>query len=68
MGAISAPGYGTHLMSRLERAPNTALLGAMIADEPSGRVIGSRAPVVVLQTGQGRRAAAARSRSRRWHG
>ncbi len=46
MGAISAPGYGTHLMSRLERAPNTAMLGAMIADEPSGRVIGSRAPLV----------------------
>ena len=47
MGAISAPGYGTHLVSRLERAANTALLGAMIADEPSGRVIGSRSPIVV---------------------
>jgi choline dehydrogenase-like flavoprotein len=46
MGAISAPGYGTHLMGRLERAPNTATLGAMIADEPSGRVFGSRVPVV----------------------
>ena len=46
MGAISAPGYGTHLMSRLEQAPSTAMLGAMIADEPSGRVIGSRAPIV----------------------
>ena len=46
MGAISAPGYGTHLMSRLEQAQSTAMLGAMIADEPSGRVIGSRAPIV----------------------
>jgi hypothetical protein len=46
MGAISAPGYGTHLMGRLERAPNTATLGAMIADEPSGRVFGTRAPLV----------------------
>lgn len=46
MGAISAPGYGTHLLRRLDRAANTATLGAMIADEPSGRVFGSRAPIV----------------------
>ena len=46
MGAGSAPGYGTHLLSRLDRAANTATLGAMIADAPSGRVFGARAPVV----------------------
>ncbi len=46
MGAVSAPGYGTHLMQRLDRAANTATLGAMIADEPSGRVFGGRAPIV----------------------
>jgi choline dehydrogenase-like flavoprotein len=46
MGAVSAPGYGTHLVGRLERAANTATLGAMIADQPSGRVFGSRAPIV----------------------
>lgn len=46
MGAVSAPGYGAHLMGRLKRAPNTATLGAMIADEPSGRVFGARAPIV----------------------
>ncbi|HEY2333593.1 MAG TPA: GMC family oxidoreductase [Solirubrobacterales bacterium] len=46
MGAISAPGYGTHLLGRLDRAADTAMLGAMIADEPSGRVFGSRAPIV----------------------
>jgi choline dehydrogenase-like flavoprotein len=46
MGAISAPGYGTHLLGRLDRAANRAMLGAMIADEPSGRVLGSRAPIV----------------------
>jgi hypothetical protein len=46
MGAVSAPGYGTHLLRRLDRAANTATLGAMIADEPSGRVFGTRAPVV----------------------
>ncbi len=46
MGAVSAPGYGTHLMGRLDRAANTATIGAMIADEPSGRVFGSRYPVI----------------------
>ncbi len=46
MGAVSAPGYGAHLMGRLDRAANTATLGAMIADEPSGRVFGSRFPLV----------------------
>jgi choline dehydrogenase-like flavoprotein len=46
MGAVSAPGYGTHLLRRLDRTANTATLGAMIADEPSGRVFGSRSPVV----------------------
>lgn len=46
MGAVSAPGYGTHLLRRLERAASTATIGAMIADEPSGRVFGSRAPLV----------------------
>lgn len=49
MGAISAPGYGTHLLRRLDRAANTATLGAMIADEPSGRVFGSRTPVVAYK-------------------
>jgi choline dehydrogenase-like flavoprotein len=46
MGAISAPGYGTHLLGRLAHAAERAMLGAMIADEPSGRVFGSRAPIV----------------------
>jgi choline dehydrogenase-like flavoprotein len=46
MGAISTPGYGSHLLSRLDRAAGRAMIGAMIADEPSGRVFGSRTPVV----------------------
>lgn len=46
MGAVSAPGYGTHLLNRLDRAANTATLGAMIADAPSGRVFGARGPIV----------------------
>ena len=46
MGAVSAPGYGTHLLNRLDRAANTATLGAMIADAPAGRVFGARGPIV----------------------
>jgi choline dehydrogenase-like flavoprotein len=46
MGAISAPGYGAHLLGRLDRAADRAMIGAMIADEPSGRVFGSRIPMV----------------------
>jgi len=46
MGAISAPGYGTHLLGRLDRAADRAMVGAMVADEPSGRVFGSRFPIV----------------------
>lgn len=46
MGAVSAPGYGTHLQNRLDRAANTATLGAMIADAPAGRVFGARGPIV----------------------
>jgi hypothetical protein len=57
MGAVSAPGYGVHLRRRLERAANTATLGAMIGDSPSGRVLGSRRPLVSysLSAGDGRR-------------
>jgi GMC oxidoreductase len=46
MGAVSAPGYGTHLVQRIDRAANTATLGTMIADAPSGRVFGARSPIV----------------------
>jgi choline dehydrogenase-like flavoprotein len=49
MGAISAPGYGTHLLQRLERATHTAALGAMIGDAPAGRVFGRRAPLVAYR-------------------
>jgi choline dehydrogenase-like flavoprotein len=56
MGAISAPGYGSHLLSRLDRAAGRAMLGAMIADEPSGRVFGSRAPLVSYRLARADRA------------
>jgi hypothetical protein len=49
MGAISTPGYGAHLLRRIDGAVNTATLGAMIADAPSGRVLGARWPVVAYR-------------------
>src|SRR5204862_4843683 len=51
MGAMTIPGFGAELLQRLEGAPRTAALGAMIADEPSGRVLGSRRPTIVYRLG-----------------
>jgi choline dehydrogenase-like flavoprotein len=52
MGAMSIPGVGAELLERLERAQHSASLGAMIADEPSGRVLGARRPTVVYRLGR----------------
>jgi choline dehydrogenase-like flavoprotein len=49
MGAMSMPGYGAALLRRIEGAERTAALGAMIADAPSGRVIGKRNPLIVYR-------------------
>ena len=49
MGAMSIPGFGAELLDRLGRAEHSASLGAMIADAPSGRVLGSRRPTVVYR-------------------
>jgi choline dehydrogenase-like flavoprotein len=49
MGAASVPGYGDYLLRRLEGASRTAAIGAMIADEPSGRVHGTRWPLVTYK-------------------
>jgi choline dehydrogenase-like flavoprotein len=49
MGAMSIPGFGVELLKRLARAEHTATLGAMIADEPSGRVLGAGRPLVVYR-------------------
>ncbi len=51
MGAMAIPGFGAELLERLERAEHSAALGAMIADEPSGRVLGARRPTVVYRLG-----------------
>ncbi|HEV3230220.1 MAG TPA: GMC family oxidoreductase N-terminal domain-containing protein [Solirubrobacteraceae bacterium] len=42
MGSVSLPGLGAELMTQLARADHLATLGAMIADRPSGAVIGRR--------------------------
>jgi choline dehydrogenase-like flavoprotein len=49
LGAMSMPGYGAALLRRMEGAEHTAALGAMIADAPSGRVIGKRNPLIVYR-------------------
>jgi choline dehydrogenase-like flavoprotein len=49
MGAMSIPGFGAELLERLARAEHTASLGAMIADEPSGRVLGAGRPIVTYR-------------------
>ena len=52
MGAIAYPGTGEELVTALAGAERTAALGVMIADGPSGRVLGSRRPVVVYRLGR----------------
>ena len=56
-GRDRLPGAGEELVTALAGAERTASLGAMIADGPSGRVLGSRRPVVVyrLSTADGAR-------------
>ncbi len=42
MGSMVLPGYGRTLVRRLADADHIGVFGAMIADEPSGRVLGRR--------------------------
>ena len=46
MGSMLTPGFGAALIERLAQADRIAAIGAMIADAPSGRVFGTRTPVV----------------------
>lgn len=46
MGSMVLPGLGAPLMAELAGAGHLATIGAMIADAPSGRVRGSRHPVL----------------------
>ncbi|MHB8289904.1 MAG: GMC family oxidoreductase N-terminal domain-containing protein [Acidimicrobiales bacterium] len=47
MGSMMLPGYGRSLLAQLDRADHLAFLGAMVADAPSGRVIGSKRPLLL---------------------
>lgn len=42
MGSMVLPGYGRELVRQLDTADHVDVVGAMIADEPSGRVLGKR--------------------------
>ncbi len=46
MGSIGLPGHGRPLAEALEEADRVASLGAMVGDEPVGRVLGSTRAVV----------------------
>lgn len=46
MGSMILPGRGRRLLDELAQARHLATLGAMIADEPSGRVLGRRRSVL----------------------
>ena len=46
MGSMVLPGAGQRLAEQLDRFDHLATLGAMIADAPSGRVIGARRVIV----------------------
>lgn len=46
MGSMAYPGVGRELVARLDEADHYAMLGAMVADLPVGRVLGRRRPVV----------------------
>ena len=49
MGAMLTPGFGAPLVERIAAADHVASLGAMIADAPSGRVLGASRPVPVYR-------------------
>jgi choline dehydrogenase-like flavoprotein len=49
MGSMLTPGFGAELVERVKDAEHSAAIGAMIADAPSGRVIGSRTPLVTYR-------------------
>jgi choline dehydrogenase-like flavoprotein len=46
MSSFVLPGVGRALRDRLEDADHLAVIGAMVADEPSGRVHGRRRPIL----------------------
>ena len=49
MSSAMLPGWGTELLDQFERMESSITLGAMIADRPSGRVLGRSKPTVFYQ-------------------
>ncbi|MGH2755071.1 MAG: GMC family oxidoreductase N-terminal domain-containing protein [Actinomycetota bacterium] len=49
MGSFALPGQGRELMHELENADHLAMVGAMVADSPSGRVHGRRRALITYQ-------------------
>ncbi len=47
MTSMQLPGFGQSLRDRLDEADHLAFLGAMVADAPSGRILGSRRPLLL---------------------
>jgi len=46
MGSVQLPGHGRALTAALDDAEHLASIGAMVADEPAGRVMGKRRAIV----------------------
>lgn len=46
MGSMALPGFGPRLVGHLNRADHVVMLGAMVADEPSGRVVRGPRPFI----------------------
>lgn len=47
MGSVALPGHGSELLAEMARARHFASIGAMVADVPSGRVVGRRRATVL---------------------
>ena len=53
MGSFALPGEGRELLAELDRADHLGMVGAMVADSPSGRVHGKRRPIVTYGLSDG---------------
>ncbi|MCL4313380.1 MAG: GMC family oxidoreductase [Actinobacteria bacterium] len=52
MGSIMLPGYGRHLLWELNHAEQLASLGAMVADESTGKVLGKNHALIRYDLGR----------------
>lgn len=47
MGSMTLPGHGRRLLEEMARADHLMVLGAMVSDKPSGRVVGTPAGTLI---------------------